>query len=65
MNEKFYVTDCEGPLSINDNAYEIADYFIDEPAEPYKKHRNGYLDPVLVVLLYASKLLCYFNKISA
>ena len=26
MNEKFYVTDCEGPLSINDNAYEIADY---------------------------------------
>lgn len=28
MNKKFYVTDCEGPLSINDNAYEIADYFI-------------------------------------
>lgn len=30
MNEKFYVTDCEGPLSINDNAYEISDYFIPE-----------------------------------
>jgi energy-converting hydrogenase A subunit R len=30
MNDKFYVTDCEGPLSINDNAYEISDYFIPE-----------------------------------
>ncbi|WP_455645994.1 hypothetical protein [Methanosphaera sp.] len=28
--DKFYVTDCEGPLSINDNAYEISDYFIPE-----------------------------------
>ncbi|RAP53831.1 MAG: hypothetical protein BZ137_05545 [Methanosphaera sp. rholeuAM130] len=33
MNEKFYVTDCEGPLSINDNAYEIADYFIPSGGE--------------------------------
>lgn len=33
MNEKFYVTDCEGPLSINDNAYEIADYFIPDGGE--------------------------------
>ena len=33
MNEKFYVTDCEGPLSINDNAYEIADYFIPKGGE--------------------------------
>lgn len=33
MNEKFYVTDCEGPLSVNDNAYEIADYFIPEGGE--------------------------------
>lgn len=33
MNEKFYVTDCEGPLSINDNAYEIADYFIPNGGE--------------------------------
>ena len=33
MNEKFYVTDCEGPLSINDNAYEISDYFIPEGGE--------------------------------
>ncbi len=28
MNDKFFVTDCEGPLSVNDNAYEISDYFI-------------------------------------
>ena len=33
MNEKFFVTDCEGPLSINDNAYEISDYFIPEGGE--------------------------------
>ena len=33
MNEKFYVTDCEGPLSINDNAYELSDYFIPEGGE--------------------------------
>ena len=33
MNDKFYVTDCEGPLSINDNAYEISDYFISEGGE--------------------------------
>ncbi len=26
--DKFYVTDCEGPLSINDNAYELSDYFL-------------------------------------
>lgn len=33
MDEKFYVTDCEGPLSINDNAYELADYFIPRGGE--------------------------------
>lgn len=33
MNDKFYVTDCEGPLSVNDNAYEISDYFIPEGGE--------------------------------
>ncbi|MBE6494046.1 MAG: hypothetical protein E7Z84_05520 [Methanosphaera stadtmanae] len=32
MSKKFYVTDCEGPLSINDNAYEICDYFINDGA---------------------------------
>lgn len=33
MNKKCYVTDCEGPLSINDNAYEISDYFIPNGGE--------------------------------
>jgi len=33
MNKKFYVTDCEGPLSINDNAYEISNYFIPNGGE--------------------------------
>lgn len=54
MNEKFYVTDCEGPLSINDNAYEISDYFIPEGGEFFsilsgyddmlvEKNTQGYL----------------------
>lgn len=54
MNEKFYVTDCEGPLSINDNAYEISDYFIPEGGELFsilsnyddmlvEKNIDGYL----------------------
>ncbi len=28
MTRKIYITDCEGPVSKNDNAYEIADAFI-------------------------------------
>ncbi|RAP52595.1 MAG: hypothetical protein BZ138_02850 [Methanosphaera sp. rholeuAM270] len=54
MNDKFYVTDCEGPLSINDNAYEISDYFIPEGGEFFsilsnyddmlvEKNTEGYL----------------------
>lgn len=54
MNDRFYVTDCEGPLSINDNAYEISDYFIPEGGEFFsilsnyddllvEKNTEGYL----------------------
>lgn len=54
MKDKFYVTDCEGPLSINDNAYEISDYFIPEGGEFFsilsnyddllvEKNTEGYL----------------------
>ena len=54
MKKKFYVTDCEGPLSINDNAYEISDYFIPEGGEFFsilskyddylvEKNTEGYL----------------------
>ena len=30
MGKKFFVSDCEGPISINDNAFEISDYFIED-----------------------------------
>ena len=54
MKKKFYVTDCEGPLSINDNAYEISDYFMPEGGEFFsilskyddylvEKNTEGYL----------------------
>lgn len=29
MNRRFFITDCEGPLSINDNAYELAGKYIE------------------------------------
>ncbi len=31
--KRLFVTDCEGPLSLNDNAYEIAKEFIPEGDE--------------------------------
>ncbi len=36
MKTKSYITDCEGPLSLNDNAYELADYFIENGGELFK-----------------------------
>lgn len=30
MDGKFFVSDCEGPISINDNAFELAGHFIDD-----------------------------------
>lgn len=36
MKEKSYITDCEGPLTLNDNAYELADYFIEDGGELFK-----------------------------
>lgn len=30
MDEYLYVTDCEGPVTKNDNAYEITDFFLGE-----------------------------------
>lgn len=29
MGKKFFVTDCEGPISVNDNAFELAGHFIE------------------------------------
>ena len=30
MGNKFFVSDCEGPISVNDNAFELAGHFIDD-----------------------------------
>lgn len=30
MGKKFFVSDCEGPISTNDNAFELAGHFIEE-----------------------------------
>ena len=30
MGNKFFVSDCEGPISINDNAYELSGHFIED-----------------------------------
>ncbi len=30
MGKKFFVSDCEGPISINDNAFELSNHFIDD-----------------------------------
>ena len=29
MGKKFFVSDCEGPISVNDNAFELAGHFIE------------------------------------
>lgn len=30
MGSKFFVSDCEGPVSVNDNAFELAGHFIED-----------------------------------
>ncbi|MBQ2961473.1 hypothetical protein [Methanobrevibacter sp.] len=36
MVKKVFITDCEGPLTLNDNAYELADEFIEEGGKLFK-----------------------------
>jgi energy-converting hydrogenase A subunit R len=36
MFEKSFITDCEGPLTLNDNAFEIAEHFIEKGGELFK-----------------------------
>ena len=36
MFDKSFITDCEGPLTLNDNAFEIADNFIEDGGELFK-----------------------------
>ena len=36
MVKKVFITDCEGPLTLNDNAYELADAFIEDGGKLFK-----------------------------
>ena len=36
MFEKSFITDCEGPLTLNDNAYELSAHFIENGGELFK-----------------------------
>ena len=36
MYKKSFITDCEGPLTLNDNAFEIAEHFIENGGELFK-----------------------------
>ena len=36
MFEKSFITDCEGPLTLNDNAFEISAHFIENGGELFK-----------------------------
>ena len=36
MFEKSFITDCEGPLTLNDNAFEISAKFIEDGGELFK-----------------------------
>lgn len=36
MFEKSFITDCEGPLTLNDNAFEMAAHFIEDGGELFK-----------------------------
>lgn len=37
MSKKIFITDCEGPLSINDNAFELAGHFIPQGEDFFSK----------------------------
>lgn len=36
MFKKSFITDCEGPLTLNDNAFELSDYFIENGDKLFK-----------------------------
>jgi len=37
LSKKIFITDCEGPLSINDNAFELAGHFIPQGEDFFSK----------------------------
>ena len=36
MFEKSFITDCEGPLTLNDNAFELSEHFIEKGGDLFK-----------------------------
>ena len=36
MFKKSFITDCEGPLTLNDNAFEVCEYFIEDGGKLFK-----------------------------
>ena len=36
MGKKFFVSDCEGPISLNDNAFELSTHFIGDGDKFFK-----------------------------
>jgi energy-converting hydrogenase A subunit R len=52
LGKKFFVSDCEGPISVNDNAYELSAHFI-ENGEKFFEIVSRY-DDVLVDVLKRS-----------
>jgi len=36
LGKKFFVSDCEGPISLNDNAFELSSHFIDDGDKFFK-----------------------------
>lgn len=36
LYKKSFITDCEGPLTLNDNAFELANHFVDNGGELFK-----------------------------
>jgi len=49
LGKKFFVSDCEGPISINDNAYELSGHFI-EDGEKFFEIISKYDDVLASVL---------------
>ena len=70
MVKKVFITDCEGPLTLNDNAYELADEFIEDGGKLFKiiSRFDDYLvDDVKLENYHAGdtlKLIVPFYKLS-
>ena len=56
MFEKSFITDCEGPLTLNDNAFELCNHFIEHGGELFKilSLYDDYLSEVVIKEGYTS-----------